>query len=73
MTPHPRVAIQSLIHDLMDADKKMDQLMGRVPSLRNARDLDAWGQELQQQEIFFSETELRITWSIENEQEIPRL
>ncbi|CAL9139029.1 unnamed protein product (mitochondrion) [Musa acuminata var. zebrina] len=27
VTPHPRVAIQSLMNDLMDADKKMDQLM----------------------------------------------
>lgn len=65
--PHPREATHELFNDLMKADNKIDELMERVPSLRNARDLDAWRRELQEVGQFFAETEQRLKWAIENE------
>ncbi|KAL3500203.1 hypothetical protein ACH5RR_039296 [Cinchona calisaya] len=70
LSSHPRRATEELFNDLLQADRRLDELMGKAPSLQNARDLDAWGRELKKEQECFAETEQRLKWAIENEKEL---
>ncbi|KAL3516637.1 hypothetical protein ACH5RR_023539 [Cinchona calisaya] len=57
LSSHPHRATEELFNDLLQADRRLDELMGKAPSLQNARDLDAWGRELKKEQECFAETE----------------
>lgn len=68
--PHPREATHELLHDLMKADKNLDELIYKRASLKNAQDLDSWGRKLEEVKKAFDFTEAGLKWVMERKREM---